>query len=199
MTAHGAATCTFRINYLVLHSLQRQFSRVVTAHSMHSAAWGRRRRTDKHIWRWCCVLSPSWTQQKLPEVYCSATDIPANQIRIHCFKVSGLEHSSTKHAIAESRSKTFDLCFHARKHVDIRSIRNMAVGPCDVLTCGRACRIVECRLREQYERLFSMTSFRHCVLGQSNLVHRATQMDRNGTRTVCGSPRNRTGEGVVHL
>src|SRR5581483_5132377 len=87
-----------------------------------------------------------------------AVDIAADQVGIFPFQLDRAPDGTRQNAFAKSRRKTLHLRLDARQHVEITSIRHVAVTPGGVLA-GRGARGIEQTvLRQQHERLLRMLS-----------------------------------------
>src|SRR5215470_8941250 len=80
-----------------------------------------------------------------------------------------------------------------------RPVRRVAVGPECVLTGGRARRIEQARLREQYERPFGYLASPRRAFRSGDLLHLAAQMDCTCAQTLRRPPRHGAVERPINL
>lgn len=72
------------------------------------------------------------------DVHSAAVDVSADQVVVHGFKIAGRKHAARQDLVAESGSKAFQLILNSFQHTDLRSVRNVAIGPGGVLSSRRS-------------------------------------------------------------
>src|SRR4029077_12757679 len=123
----------------------------------------------------------------------------AHKIGVHRFEVCRPKHPAGQHTVTKARRKAFNLSLDARQHIYRRSVRDVAIGPGDMLAGGRTCRIDKRRLSQENERPLGVFSLLHCLFRYSNLLHRPADVNSTGTRTLRCLPRNWARESVIDL
>src|SRR5215472_4787790 len=96
-------------------------------------------------------------------------------------------------------SITFHLRFDPRRHIFLRSSRNMTIRPCRVLTGGRARRIEQTLLSQQNKGFVVMLSTPCRAFRRSDLVERSAQMNGRRLRTIRVPPGDRRAESPIDL
>ena len=86
------------------------------------------------------------------KIECPAVKIAAHQVGIMDFHGGGTENMAAQNALAEAGGEAFHLGFDGVRHVQRRSVRNVAVGPGGVLSGGRTGGVKQSVLREEDER-----------------------------------------------
>src|SRR5438067_48511 len=100
---------------------------------MHATAGRRRRRAEIELAVGRRVEPPCWTDEELPEVGDPAVDVAADVVGVMALDVGRTHDVTRQDARSESWGESFDLRLDPLAHVDGRSIRDMAVGPADML------------------------------------------------------------------
>src|SRR5207247_1375061 len=93
-------------------------------------------------------------REQLAQIRRAAADVAADEVRVRSFHFRAIADVPRQDALAEAGRKALDLLFDALGHVESRRVGNVAVGPGDMFTCGRAAFVEQTRLGEQDERTF---------------------------------------------
>src|SRR6266568_6767282 len=146
---------------------------------MHPSAGRRRRRANIDTLSRCRVRyrPDRRTCEELPEILHPAIDIATNVIRIILLKLKRVRDMPSQDAITEARRKALNLSFDPLRHVERRTVRNMAIRPQGLLPLRCACQIKQALLCNQHKGLFRRFALPYRGLGSSNLCQRATDMD----------------------
>src|SRR5215475_10836572 len=80
-----------------------------------------------------------------------------------------------------------------------RPVRHVAIAPERVLSCGRARRVEQARLREQYERPFGYLASPRRAFRRGDLLHLAAQMYCARAQTLGRTPRHGAVERPIDL
>ncbi len=173
--------------------------RMVSAHSVNPGSRRRRRRAYIEIACRSRVMPPRRTKQELPDIQGAASNIASNEIGIHCFECGRRENPPRQHRVSKPRRETLNLTLQPRKHVQVRSVRDVAVGPGNVLPFRRARGVEQAWLCQQNERTLGVLSAAHLGLGGGYVRGAATEVHGGSLQAFPRLPRNRTGQGIVHL
>src|SRR3954470_21769808 len=122
-----------------------------TAHSMYSAAGRRGSTAEEDTGKGGAVEAARRAEEELAQVDCSAVEIAANQIRIMNFQGGGAGDMAAQNALPEAGGEALHLSFNSIRHIQRRSVGNVAVGPGRVLAGRSAGRVEQSVLREQDE------------------------------------------------
>ena len=96
-----------------------------------------------------------------------------------------------ENAIAESGREPFDLRFDFVGDVDLRTERDMRVGPQRMFPARRPRFVEQALLRDKNERSLGKFSMRDVPLSVRNLIERSAKVDRASAAARVRFPRNR--------
>jgi hypothetical protein len=173
----------------------------MAAHAVDTSARRGRRRAQEQPWhrrrpRDCSDRGP---EHGLPERRLATADVTADEVRVLQLELAWAANRSGNDDIAEPRREALDLLLHRRGRVAGIAVRNVTVGPRGMATRRSPRRVEEGVMGEQHERptgeLTRSNRTRRC----SNVFERAAQVHSARPRTLWSTPRNRSGERVVHL
>src|SRR5438093_10438566 len=160
---------------------------------MHATAGRRRRRAEIELAVGRGVEPPCWTDEELPEVGDPAVDIAADVVGVVALDVGRAHDMTRENARSESWGESFDLRLDPLAHLAGRSIRDMAVGPADMLAGRCARRVGHGGLSEDHERPLRDAARGDRVLGRDDLVECAADMDGAGLPAGWRAP----GDGAI--
>jgi hypothetical protein len=166
------------------------------------AAAGRRRaRADVEplVRRRIRVQAHDGPREELPEGIRAAADVAADHVLVDHFVPGGRDRVAREDPVAKARREALDLALDPLRHVHVRAVRHVAVGPSRLLAVGRAARIEEALLREEHVGTLRVLAVRHLGLGRRHLCRRAAEVDRRCERARVVAPRDRAVERPVDL
>ncbi len=132
-------------------------------------------------------------------IHGSARDVASYEVSVHALKICGREDSPRQDAIAEAGREAIDLIFEVVKHVYLRPIRHMTIGPGCVFACRGPCAIEKTGLGQQNEGTVGVLSHSYCIFGRGNLLKRSADMHRCCPRTFGSFPGNRCVQRLIHF
>src|SRR5215831_11119181 len=106
-------------------------------------------------------MPPGWPEAKLLDIEPSSDDVAPHQIGIHGFEIGGEEHPPRQDAVEKSRGEAFNLILNSCQHVQFGCVRNMAISPRNLLTCGSASLVKQGRLNQQHEGTLAIATLAH--------------------------------------
>ena len=139
------------------------------------------------------------TKKKLTDIHDAASNVAADEIRVHVLEVGGRKDAARQYAITEAGSEALNLVFEFLQHVDSRSVGHMAVSPCRVLTRGSARTIEKTGLSEKNERTIWMPAAAHGLFRISNLLKGSAEMQACSLQTLAGFPGDGRTQRVIDL
>ncbi len=74
----------------------------------------------------------------MPQIHGDRGEIAADEVWIPALECGRRRDGTGDNAIAETGGETFDLTLDSLEAIGSTSIRDMAIGPCCVVTCGSA-------------------------------------------------------------
>ena len=89
-------------------------------------------------WSGIGVKAGHRTGKQLAPVLHAAVNVSANVVGVILLKIMRGHRVPRQDAVAETGRETFDLLFYGSRHIDIRSMRNVAVRPAGMLPRGRS-------------------------------------------------------------
>ena len=94
----------------------------------------------------------------MPQILHAAVDVAADIVRVIARHLRGRKGVPRHNTVTKPRRKPFDLRLNARRHIQRRTVRRVAVAPGRMLALRRA-RVVEERLlRQQHIRALRVPS-----------------------------------------
>src|SRR6202041_911410 len=90
--------------------------------------------------------------------------------------------------VAEAGCEPFDLCFYALRHVDVRTVGDVTIGPERVLPGGRPGGVDDRWLRDQAEGAIGVATAGGIPLALRHLGERAADVERDGLTALLGQP-----------
>src|SRR5262249_53752802 len=120
-----------------------------------------------------------------------------DHVRVVRLVLRGVDGVAADDAVAESGRESLHLPLDGLRHIDGRSVRDVAVAPPRVLAGGRARGVGEALLREEGEGAVGDAAAPDRVFVHGDLLERAAEVHRPGARALRRAPRNRTVERPV--
>src|SRR4029077_1244317 len=126
-------------------------------------------------------------------------DVATDVVRVARLLADGGTHGAGQHGGGEAGGEPLGLRLDPVGHVDVRTGWHVAVGPQGLLAGRGAGRIDHAGLDHEDVGLVRVLAGRYVGLGRGELLERAAQVQGAGPAAGLADPRDRAGQGEVHL
>ena len=137
---------------------QDGLSGMESAHAMHAASGrgGGGAEKKARVWRAMRARAGDGAGKELLPIGDAADDIASDVVGIMGFHLPAVVGACGEDGVLEAGGKTFDLAFDPVTHIQAAAVRDVAVGPKDVFSCGCAGGVAKGGLSGEDKRFLAM-------------------------------------------